>query len=212
MTSDAYIFLASGWVAWCSLHSLLISKTVSGYLQKMMGEYKFYYRLAYNLIALLSLIPLLLITESMRTETIFTWQGGWVILRLLMFVVSIWLFVDGARSYDLSCMLGFKQIKNQRQNMLIAEDEQFSRKGVLGITRHPWYLGGLLIIWSRYDVYHDSTFIAFSILSFYLIVGSWLEEQKLVAEYGEKYSSYQQDVSMLIPWKWLVGKYRKVSR
>ncbi|WP_136808836.1 methyltransferase family protein [Desulfosediminicola flagellatus] len=205
----SYTLLTTGWIAWCGLHSLLISKSISGYLHGMLGTYRYYYRLLYNLIALFSLIPLLLITDSMRFAPVFTWQGGWNFLRAMMFGLSIWLFIDGARNYDFSCMLGFRQIKSRQQIILLGDDEQFCRKGSHGIIRHPWYLGGLLIIWSRYQTYYDSTMVVAIVLSVYLIVGSWLEERKLVAEYGEKYRCYQQDVSMLFPWKWLVKKFSR---
>jgi len=44
------------------------------------------------------------------------------------------------------------------------------------------------------------------ILTFYLIVGTFLEEKKLIGEFGEKYAAYQNRVSMLIPFKWLRSK------
>jgi hypothetical protein len=37
-------------------------------------------------------------------------------------------------------------------------------------------------------------------------VGSFLEERKLVREFGDKYQEYQQAVSMLFPWRWLKAK------
>ncbi len=209
MTVTAYSLLAGGWIAWCFLHSLLISRTVSAYLQEGMGKYRYYYRLLYNLVALLSLFPLLMMTEAMRSQPVFSWQGGWVILRLVMFGLAVWLFFDGARNYDMQCMLGFRQITSRKQTVLLTEDEQFSRKGALGMTRHPWYLGGILIVWSRYPVYHDSTVLAVIILSLYFFVGIWLEERKLLAEYGEKYRSYQREVSVLLPWKWMLRKFSK---
>jgi len=41
------------------------------------------------------------------------------------------------------------------------------------------------------------------ILTSYLIVGTYLEEKKLVREFGENYRNYQKKVSMLIPYTWL---------
>jgi protein-S-isoprenylcysteine O-methyltransferase Ste14 len=48
-----------------------------------------------------------------------------------------------------------------------------------------------------------SVIIVNVILTSYLIVGTHLEEKKLVMEFGEKYLIYQKRVSMLIPYKWL---------
>lgn len=44
------------------------------------------------------------------------------------------------------------------------------------------------------------------IFTSYLIVGTYLEEKKLIGEFGEKYLAYQKRVSMLIPYKWLKSK------
>jgi protein-S-isoprenylcysteine O-methyltransferase Ste14 len=73
--------------------------------------------------------------------------------------------------------------------------------GILGITRHPWYLATILFIWARQlDV---SAILVNVILTLYLVVGTYLEEKKLIGEFGEKYLTYQKKVSMLIPYKWL---------
>jgi protein-S-isoprenylcysteine O-methyltransferase Ste14 len=39
------------------------------------------------------------------------------------------------------------------------------------------------------------------VLSVYIIIGTLLEEQKLIREIGEPYRAYRKKVPMLIPWK-----------
>jgi protein-S-isoprenylcysteine O-methyltransferase Ste14 len=46
----------------------------------------------------------------------------------------------------------------------------------------------------------------------YVVVGTLLEEKKLVAEFGEEYRSYQRRVSMLVPLKWAGTWLRGLSR
>ena len=43
------------------------------------------------------------------------------------------------------------------------------------------------------------------VLSVYLVVGTILEERKLVLEYGQVYRQYQHEVSMFVPWRWLMN-------
>jgi protein-S-isoprenylcysteine O-methyltransferase Ste14 len=78
--------------------------------------------------------------------------------------------------------------------------------GILGITRHPWYLGSIIIIWVFNKHIYLSTLIINIILTVYLIVGTYLEERKLLAICGERYRNYQKKVSMLIPFKWVMAK------
>ncbi len=74
------------------------------------------------------------------------------------------------------------------------------------MTRHPWYLGSLCLIWSVLSAYPAKSFAVASMLSIYLIVGTMLEERKIMSLYGDVYSEYRAKVSMLFPWKWLVRK------
>jgi protein-S-isoprenylcysteine O-methyltransferase Ste14 len=44
------------------------------------------------------------------------------------------------------------------------------------------------------------------VISAYFIIGTILEERKLLLEFGERYREYQKNVSMFIPYKWLKTK------
>jgi protein-S-isoprenylcysteine O-methyltransferase Ste14 len=116
-------------------------------------------------------------------------------------VIAVLLFFLGGRNYDVRQFLGIKQIKEGTSNKAMTDTGDIDTSGVLSITRHPWYLATILIIWARQlDV---SVILVNIILTSYLIVGTFLEEKKLVREFGEKYLIYQERVSMLIPYKWL---------
>jgi protein-S-isoprenylcysteine O-methyltransferase Ste14 len=45
----------------------------------------------------------------------------------------------------------------------------------------------------------------FVVLSIYLYVGTFFEERRLVAEFGDDYREYQRQVPRLIPWRGRVG-------
>ena len=73
--------------------------------------------------------------------------------------------------------------------------------GVLSVIRHPWYTGLVLLLWARdLDV---SGLVASGVLTVYILVGTLLEERKLVREFGDAYRGYQRRVSMFVPIKWL---------
>jgi len=70
----------------------------------------------------------------------------------------------------------------------------------MSLTRHPWYLGAMALIWAgRLDA---PGLLVNLVLTTYLIVGTLLEERKLVAQFGGAYREYQERVSMLLPIKW----------
>jgi protein-S-isoprenylcysteine O-methyltransferase Ste14 len=41
------------------------------------------------------------------------------------------------------------------------------------------------------------------VLTVYIVVGTLLEERKLVHEFGDAYRNYQRRVSMFVPLKWI---------
>jgi len=191
-------------IAWCVLHSAMISVSVTEYFKKSLGSKFRFYRLFFNLIAFLTLIPVGLFAYSIRAQTIFHWDGYMRIGQVLLLVVAVLLFFLGGRRYNVRQVLGIKQIKEGTLNKAISDTGELDTSGVLGITRHPWYLATILLIWARQmDV---SVLIVNVILTSYLIVGTVLEEKKLIKEFGEKYEAYQNRVSMLIPFKWLKSK------
>lgn len=191
-------------IAWCVLHSAMISVLVTEYFKKRVGPKFRFYRLFFNFIAILTLIPVALFAYSIRTEAIFHWNGYMRIGQVLLLVISFLLFYLGGRHYDVRQILGIKQIKEGTSNKAITVTGELDTSGVLGITRHPWYLAVILLIWARQM---DASVIFVNvILTSYLIVGTYLEERKLIREFGEKYLTYQKKVSMLIPYKWLKSK------
>ncbi len=71
-----HLLLALGWAAWGGLHSLLISpswmRLVSGLFPRLCP----FYRLAYNGLAVLTLVPLLLFKHSLAGEALLAWSGA----------------------------------------------------------------------------------------------------------------------------------------
>ena len=107
-------------------------------------------------------------------------------------------------------LLGFAQLRSGG-SVGLASRGKLESSGVLGVMRHPWYAGTLLLVWAARDL--DLSALASNIvLTLYVVVGTLLEERKLVAEFGEEYCSYQRRVSMLVPLKWAGTRLRGLSR
>lgn len=191
------------WCCWCAMHSLLIDTRVVDFFGNRFSGLVRYYRLFYNGLSLLTLIPLAIVTRNSGGEVVVQWTVFTLPIRVLLFSAALVLFYSAAKKYDLQHFLGLKQFQTGRNTLLMGAEEEFSEVGVFGMTRHPWYLGSLLLIWTALREYPLAVFLAACILSVYLLVGTVLEERKIVASYGDRYKKYQLRVSMLFPWKWL---------
>jgi protein-S-isoprenylcysteine O-methyltransferase Ste14 len=179
----------------------LISVTVTRFLRKHVHGYTRFYRILFNFIALLTLIPVILYQRSLLTPPFFDWHGYLHIPQISMIILGIMLFILGAKKYDAGLFLGITQLKQKHSPNSLNHEDILDISGIHSVMRHPWYSGLLLVLWAR--PLDTSTLIINIVFSLYLIVGAWLEERKLVIEYGEPYRAYQKNVSMLLPFKWL---------
>ena len=89
-------------------------------------------------------------------------------------------------------MLNFGKTKK------INTSEEIKRNGLLGIMRHPMYLALIIYLWCQ--TFRVMDILTNTVLTIYVIIGTRLEEKKLVLEFGETYIKYQQEVPMLIPF------------
>ncbi|MBI9087155.1 MAG: hypothetical protein JEZ11_26410 [Desulfobacterales bacterium] len=200
-----YAILVLLWTAWCCLHSFLISRPFDRFLKRRLKAGYRYARLVYNLIALASLVPVLAFTWSLRGAPFFTWDGPLRIVQASMLLAALFFFAAGGRRYDFLQFAGIRQMRAQNDCSVLTEDCSLDTQGILGVVRHPWYSGGILLVWANnLDV---TALLVNAVITLYFIIGAVLEEWKLVAEFGETYRAYQRNVSMLVPIKWIQRRW-----
>ncbi len=191
--------LALLWTFWCSLHSLLISRNFIARMKDTLGIKFAYYRLVYNTFSFLTLLPVVIYQILLSEKIIFSWPGPWNVLKFGMYLAAFVLFYGGYRVFDMRYVLGIKQV-HQMQEGKKTEAMDFNTSGVLEYVRHPWYSGAILFVWA-FGPISDVSLVSKIILTAYIIIGTFLEEKKLIHEIGEPYLEYCKRVSMLIPWK-----------
>ena len=196
-----YAILVLLWTAWCVLHSFLISRPVDRFFRRRLKAGYRYTRLAYNLIAVASLVPVLAYTWTLEGPPFFTWDGPLRGVQALMLLTALFFFAAGGRRYDFLQFAGIRQVRAQNDCTVLTDDCSLDTDGILGVVRHPWYSGGILLVWANHlDV---AALLVNSVITLYFVLGAILEERKLAAEFGETYRVYQQNVSMLVPVKWI---------
>jgi protein-S-isoprenylcysteine O-methyltransferase Ste14 len=202
-----YILLIILWIVWCALHSALVSLSLTEPLRKRFPYASRYYRIVYNVVSVVTLAPVLLYSFSLHGTPIFSWQGPWRFVQMALAVPALIFFVAGARHYDLFQFLGLRQLRDEKACSVLTDDCSLDTSGILNLVRHPWYTGGILIVWAR--PLDTSAILINLVVTGYFLVGTHLEERKLTAQFGHEYADYQQRVSMFLPIKWMARRIRK---
>lgn len=193
------VWVAGLWTLWCALHSLLIAPPVVGWFEARLDRWFAWYRLVYVAVSGITLLPLFLWTLYLPQRLLFTWAGLRRLPQAMLFGYALFMFVAGAREYDLRYFLGLRQIRAWRRQETLPEFS-FARRGVLRYVRHPWYSGGIAFVWAGGPLTTVNLAVK-GVLTVYLLVGTLLEERKLVTAFGAAYEEYQREVPMLIPWR-----------
>jgi protein-S-isoprenylcysteine O-methyltransferase Ste14 len=143
------------------------------------------------------------------TAVVLLWQPSQTViyraeglLRFLARAISLFAVVGfswGVRALGNFDTFGLVHIKVYLRGKEL-RPPNFVLRGPYLWIRHPLYFFMIVLIWSAPDGSLDR--LLFDILwTMWIVVGSYLEERDLVAEFGEKYRQYQKTVPMLFPWR-----------
>lgn len=190
--------LSLSWLVYFAVHSVLASMAVKKWFSNKLPGYFHLYRLAYNLVAMILLVIPLWLSISWRSDLIIQWQGTAEIVSYALTLFALAGFVASATIYDGAHFMGLSQFREK--DRAVIDQEQFKISWMHRYVRHPWYFLGLVFIWSRDMDIHQLTGTV--LITLYLIVGSKLEEKKLIVNYGEAYRHYCNRVAGLVPLPW----------
>ena len=183
------------WLAYFGLHSLLASLRVKEWVARKLPEIMPAYRL---LSATILLAPPLWLTFRFEGPPVFVWPDPLRWLSLLMTVTALAAFFWSLRYYDTREFLGLRQWY-ARENR-VEDQERFRISPMHRFVRHPWYSLALVLVWCR-DM-NAAMLVSSIAISAYFVVGSHLEERKLIQYHGEVYRKYRNLVPGLIPLPW----------
>lgn len=195
----AYLEISFLWAAYCALHSYLISTRFTGIMIRLLKRYYAFYRFVYVLVSVALLIPLIRYSSHIETQIVIGDGVGLDIVRKILTVFSLGIFFWAFFfDYDPLSFVGVRQIMNFWKTKTPSTSLVIKKKGLLGIVRHPMYLSLIIYLWCQ--TYTLAEIVVNTVLTIYIIIGTILEEKKLVLELGDAYVKYQQEVSMLIPF------------
>jgi methanethiol S-methyltransferase len=204
-----YLQIAILWTTYCALHSYLISIGFTNFVKHILKKYYAFYRIIYVALSIVLLIPLMNFSSHIDNNLIITGGPVLTIVRYTLFFGSVLIFIWAFLfSYDFLTFFGIRQITGLLKKEKKNHTDEIKKGGLLGIIRHPMYFAVMIYLWSQ--TYTTADIVANTVLTIYIIIGTILEERKLVLEFGEAYVRYQREVPMLIPFT--KTKTRKVNQ
>lgn len=176
------------WLIYFFIHSALASLWVKGKVGLKLPWVLPYYRILYNLIAIIGLIPLLYmsLTRAGESEILaLRLLGGLLCLAGIYFMRKAFLVFN---------TLEFLGLKPEGNSPLV-------KTGMYAYVRHPLYFASILLIGGLSLLFPSPTMWLTLVISYtYLLIGSKLEERKLKKHYGQVYVDYSKEVKALIPY------------
>ena len=177
------------------VHSWLASLGIKEVLQRLFGKAaERGYRLLYNLIAIVTLLPVLVLPVALVDESLYHISLPWMGLSVAGQIVAVLVLLAGVIQTGPLTFLGLCQLVG-------CEGETPPRLVVTGLyrwARHPLYSAGLVFIWLMPVMTWNLLALNLGITA-YILVGAMFEERKLVAEFGQVYQEYRQRTPMLVP-------------
>ena len=189
------LLLACFWLGYFGLHSALASLRAKNWFASRHPQRMPFYRLGFNGLALLTLLPLLWLFDG---PMLWAWRGSGAWLANGLALAALIGFAATLKAYDGQVFIGLRQCKEGTRRT--ADPERFHLSTLHRYVRHPWYFLSLVLIWTR-DM-NAAMLLSCVMMTLYFIVGSRLEEGKLLLAYGDSYRRYMERVPGLFPLPW----------
>jgi methanethiol S-methyltransferase len=176
---------------WGVVHSFLASHLAKDLFRLKLGNMDFY-RLAYNIFAAISFLPILYLMATLPNQLVYQVSSPW---NLVMFggqLLSALLLLIAFLQTDSLSFVGLRQLFEEEKSGALVT------RGLYRVVRHPLYTFGLLFIWLTPTVSQNSLTVYIG-ATIYTLIGAYFEERKLLRDFGEAYAGYKKSTPMLIP-------------
>jgi protein-S-isoprenylcysteine O-methyltransferase Ste14 len=191
------LLLAFFWIIYFVLHSLLATTWLKNTVARHVPKAHRFYRLAYNQVSVWGFLLIIRYQSQLPEVQLFAPSRVVLVVGYCLLAVGLLVIVAALRGYDLAEFAGWAYVRRGAA----AANGSLHTAGVNAWVRHPLYFGlliGLLGFWLLSPTGPRSVFVACNLA--YLLVGTRLEERKLMQRFGAAYAQYRARVPQLLPW------------
>ena len=195
------ILIALSVMAFGLIHTFLAAYRAKLIAQQILGKNlaASIYRLAFNLLAVLSLAPALYLVVTLPDRELYRFPEPLNYLALIIQVLAGLGVVYSVYQLDVWFFSGLRQLIDRgRESIDSTSTAQLVTNGLHRYVRHPLYTTSIVFLWlsSPMTLNRLTLIVGFTL---YFTIGSIFEERKLVREFGDAYRQYQRDVPRLMP-------------
>ena len=192
-----YFLIVLLWILWCFLHSFFTATRITAWFKNRLKDKFAFYLIFYNLLSLITVLPLLYWQRTIPGPVVIKLSPFLLIFKYIALVLNSIIISGSSFSFDIKEFLGIRQITLRRQKT--QGQPHISKHGFYGIVRHPMYLGGFIFFTALMTHAPLAQFLGYLILAVYMIIGTFMEDRRLVNELGKAYKDYQKEVPMFLP-------------
>jgi methanethiol S-methyltransferase len=190
------------------LHSLLASFLFKRGAERLIPGSSRYYRLVYNLFAVLTFLPVLAVLAVLPDRPIYRIPFPLIPITVGLQLAALAFLAAGIYQTGTASFLGIDQLLPISRKL---GKDTLVTAGLYRWVRHPLYTAGLVFMWLT-PVMTANLLALYMGLSIYLVVGALVEERKLAHQFGQTYQLYRQNTPMFFPNIKAVFGRRELSR
>ena len=187
------IAMAAYFVLFAIVHSLLADPGFKRRARRALGKaFDRWQRLAYNLLALLMILPFLFILIFLPGRTLYIVPQPWSLLMAGGQLLAALALLLTLRQTGVSYFLGLPQLRNESIAGRLVTNGFYCR------LRNPLFFFAAVFLWL--SPLMTESLLAFNILATaYFYLGARHEERSLKEEFGVEYEEYKKRVPMFLP-------------
>ena len=185
---------------WALIHSLIASLPFKDFVKRLLGKFYAFYKLFYVIFSLITFGIFFLLVPEIKGVLYQIREPFSYLWRVTQVIAAVFLLLT-ANQFDVWEFLGFREALRFFIKEALAKPILVTT-GLLGFVRHPLYFFAIIFLWaSPAMTYRYLTIV--SAFTLYFLIGSYFEEKKLAAQFGQNYLNYKKEVPAFLPLKWL---------